>query len=106
MHLSIHYSGSKIEDYLAEASALIYVILYFRVVLWGQHFILETDHRNLTYIHRWTSPKVLRMSMVMQNFGNVPGVDISIPDAMSRAPRALLTIYLIRMVMMTLSNHN
>ena len=27
-----------------EAFALIYIILYFRVVLWEQPFVLETDH--------------------------------------------------------------
>ena len=56
---------------------------------------LETDHRNLTYIHRGASPKVMRWSMVMQNSAytllHVPGVEMSIPDAMSRAPRSLLT---------------
>ena len=50
-----------------EAFALIY-ILYFRAVLWGQPFVLETDHRNLTYIHGGAAPKVMRWSMVMQNF--------------------------------------
>ena len=78
-----------------EAFALIYLILYFRTVLWGQPFVLETDHRNLTYIHGGTSPKVMRWSMVMQNFSyalvHTEGVSMFIPDAMSRAPRALAT---------------
>jgi hypothetical protein len=41
-----------------EAFAVIFTILYFRAVLFGHYFLVETDHRNLTFIHSGTSAKV------------------------------------------------
>ena len=73
-----------------EAFALIWVVMHFRGILFGQPFILETDHRNLTYIHGGTSPKVMRWALALQNFRftlvHVPGVTQHVADALSRAP--------------------
>ena len=53
--------------------------------------LLETDHLNLTYLHGGTSPKVVRWSLLLQSFPmvrlHVPGSDLPVPDALSRAPR-------------------
>jgi len=43
-----------------ECFILVFAVMHFRAVLLGQPFLLETDHRNLTYIHggtdgRWRS---------------------------------------------------
>jgi hypothetical protein len=76
-----------------EAFALVWIVMYFRGVLWGQPFVLETDHRNLTYVHGGTSPKVMRWALALQNFAfalvHVPGVEQVVADALSRAPQAL-----------------
>jgi hypothetical protein len=73
-----------------EAFAVVWVVMYFRALLWGHLFVLETDHRNLTYIHGSTSPKVMRWAMAMQNFWytlvHVAGSLNVVADALSRAP--------------------
>jgi len=74
-----------------EAFAVVWLIMYFRALLWGHPFVIETDHRNLTYIHGGTSPKVMRWAIALQNFVytlvHVPGVDNVVADTLSRAPR-------------------
>lgn len=73
-----------------EAFASIWMVMYYRAVLIGQPFILETDHRNLTYIHGGTSPKVVRWALALQNFRytlvHVPGETQNVADTLSRAP--------------------
>jgi putative transposase len=73
-----------------ECFALVWAVLYWRVVLWGHPFILKTDHKNLTYIHKGTSSKVVRWSLVLQSFNialeHTPGEDQEVADALSRAP--------------------
>ena len=41
-----------------EAFAVVFVVLFFRTILYGQYFLVETDHRNLTFVHAGTSAKV------------------------------------------------
>ena len=78
-----------------EAFAIIFCVMFFRSVLWGHPFLLETDHRNLTYIHGGTSPKVVRWSLVLQEFcyaiKHKPGEDNVVADVLSRYPRNLST---------------
>ena len=73
-----------------EAYAIVAAIIYFHSLLWGHFFLIETDHRNLTYIHGGTSAKLSRWSMMMQTFHygivNTPGETIPVPDTLSRAP--------------------
>ena len=45
-----------------EAFAVVFTVLFFRTVLLGQYFLVETDHRNLTFVHAGTSVKVVRWS--------------------------------------------
>ena len=65
-------------------------VIHFRTVLWGHFFLIETDHRNLTFIHGGTSAKLARWSMFLQNFDYAivykPGQEIPVPDTLSRAP--------------------
>lgn len=74
-----------------EAFAIIWIVMYYRAVLIRQPFILETDHRNLTYIHGGTSPKVARWALALQNFKftlvYVPGETQYVADTLSRAPQ-------------------
>lgn len=74
-----------------EAFAVVFVILYFRAVLFGHYFLVETDHRNLTFIHSGTSAKVSRWSLALQHLcfaiSYLPGEKNVIADALSRAPR-------------------
>jgi len=73
-----------------EAFAIIFAILYWRAVLWGHHFVIETDHRNLTFIHSGTSAKVSRWSLLLQGFSYsisfLAGELNVVADTLSRAP--------------------
>ena len=51
-----------------EAFAMVYALQHWRDLLYGHHFVLETDHRNLTYIHGGSSPKLTRWLLVLQEF--------------------------------------
>ena len=73
-----------------EAFAVVFTVLFFRTVLFGQFFLVETDHRNLTFVHAGTSAKVIRWSLALQRFSFgisfIPGEQNVIADALSRAP--------------------
>ena len=62
----------------------------FEAELDGRYFILETDHKNLTYINATFVGKILRWKLYLQdkNFSleHAAGKDIdeSVPDALSR----------------------
>jgi hypothetical protein len=74
-----------------EAFAIVFMLLYFRSVLWGHHFMVETDHRNLTFIHAGTSSKLTRWSLLLQSMSfavsYIPGEQNVVADTLSRAPR-------------------
>lgn len=73
-----------------EAFAIIFAVLYFRAVLWGHPFLIETDHRNLTFIHSGTSAKVVRWSLLLQSMSYAisftPGEENYLADELSRNP--------------------
>jgi len=84
-----------------EAFAVVFTLLHFRNVLWGHHFMVETDHRNLTFIHARTSAKVIRWSLAVQQFSFVisfiAGDENVVADALSRAPAgAALSVQVLR----------
>ena len=73
-----------------EAFAIVFALQHWRDFLYGHHFVLETDHRNLTYIHAGSSPKLTRWLLTLQEFDygtvHVPGELHVFPDLLSRFP--------------------
>ena len=51
-----------------EAYAVVYAVQRFHHYVQGHKFILQTDHRNLTYLHTAASPKVRRWQLALQEF--------------------------------------
>jgi hypothetical protein len=77
-----------------ECFGLVYALRHWYQILWGSIFEVETDHRNLTYIHGGGSAKVTRWSLALQGLAytvrHIAGEDNVYPDRLSRDP-ALLT---------------
>ena len=71
-----------------EAFAMYYGILHCRHFVSGHHFILETDHRNLVYLHRAEVPKLVRWRLRLQEFDfevrHIPGATNLVADILSR----------------------
>ena len=72
-----------------EAYAIYYCILKLSSYIQGHHFIVETDHRNLTFMSKPnSSPRVQRWFQRLQAFTftlrHLPGVDNPVADGLSR----------------------
>jgi len=71
-----------------EAFALYYCILHCSHYLSGHHFILQTDHRNLVYLHHAEVPKLVRWHLRLQEFDftvqHIPGSTNIVADVLSR----------------------
>jgi hypothetical protein len=48
-----------------ECFAVVYGCRYFYGLLWGQVFVVDGDHKNLAYIHKGSSPKIVRWNMFL-----------------------------------------
>jgi hypothetical protein len=57
---------SKWKTIEQESFAIVFTLCFFRYLLIGHYFIVETDHRNIIYIHSGTSAKVVRWSFTLQ----------------------------------------
>ena len=72
-----------------ECFAVVFAVIYFYAALYGHHFVIETDHRNLTYIHSGTSAKVVRWSLLLQSLAYsisfLPGEKNVVADTLIRA---------------------
>jgi transposase InsO family protein len=71
-----------------EAYAIFVTLTKFSHLLRDNHFLLRTDHKNLTYLNVESSPKVKRWKIALQDFNfkieHVAGKDNPIADAFSR----------------------
>jgi transposase InsO family protein len=71
-----------------EAYAIFITLTKFSHLLRDNHFLLRTDHKNLTYINVESSPKVKRWKIALQDFNfkieHVAGKDNPVADAFSR----------------------
>ena len=71
-----------------EAYAIFKAITKWRSFLLGSEFIVYTDHRNLTYILKHESKKILRWRLALQEFSfliyHIPGKDNVEADILSR----------------------
>jgi transposase InsO family protein len=63
-------------------------ILHFEHLLRDRHFVLKTDHKNLTFIKDSGSPKVIRWKLAIQEFDfeieHIEGKDNTVADFFSR----------------------
>ena len=71
-----------------ECFAVVVALRTWYGLLWGQRFVVEGDHLNLSYIHQGSSPKVVRWDLFLQGFSyfyrHIPGETNVIPDRLSR----------------------
>lgn len=73
-----------------ELLAVVFALKRFHQYLWGNHFILFTDHRALTYLHTQKIANAMMINwldtIIEYNFDivHLPGVDNVLPDALSR----------------------
>lgn len=77
-----------------EAYAIFYGVTKLSSFLLGQHFTIETDHRNLVYMHKATAPKIVRWKLRLQEFDftihHIPGAMNNEADSLSRFARRQL----------------
>ena len=79
-----NYSGPK-----KELLAFVYHIQWFKVYVWGRHFIARVDHRALKWLDQWKDKGILAKWFEMladYNFTvvHVPGKAFGDVDALSR----------------------
>ena len=71
-----------------EAFAIYYCVKQLAHYLHGHKFVIETDHRNLTYMYRSTTPKVVRWRLALLDHDyevrHLPGKENVVADALSR----------------------
>jgi len=71
-----------------ECWAIIYAIRKWHYLFEGVHFVLMTDHANLTFLHSGHSAKVTRWRMELQDYDfellHIPGRENIVADAFSR----------------------
>ena len=74
--------------YEKEAFAIFYACKKWEHFLRGNHFYLFTDHKNLTFLNRPPSEKVMRWRLAIQEYGfsvaYIKGENNNVADALSR----------------------
>jgi hypothetical protein len=74
-----------------ECLAIVWAVSKFSKFLWGVDFVLQTDHKPLTYIQtcRFKNARILRWSLSLQEFKfrvePIPGTQNVFADLLSRA---------------------
>ena len=73
-----------------ECLALVWAVQKFQRYLYGREFVLETDHKPLTFLHqaKMTNSRVMRWALVMQQYRfriqAIPGKENIGADLLSR----------------------
>ena len=71
-----------------EAFAIFYGVKQLNHFLLGQKFTVETDHKNLIYFYKSTTPKVVRWRLTLMEYDfdvvHILGKDNTLADALSR----------------------
>jgi hypothetical protein len=71
-----------------ECYAIVVAFRKFEYLIRDKHFILRTDHKNLTYVNDPPSPKVRRWKLTLQEYDfsieHIPGKENIVADAFSR----------------------
>eukprot|EP00762_Andalucia_godoyi_P005049 ANDGO_01498.mRNA.1 Retrovirus-related Pol polyprotein from transposon 412 len=71
-----------------EAYAIFYCITELSHFLLGHRFVVETDHRNLVYLHQSQTPKLVRWRLRLQEYDfsivHIAGESNCVSDALSR----------------------
>jgi len=81
----------------AETLAVTWATKHFRCYLYGEKFVVRTDHSALTYIHKFAdnNSRLMRWSLRLAEFDfdveNRPGAKIRHVDALSRHVQAITT---------------
>ena len=76
-----------------EAYAIYHALVKLRHLLIDRKFLVQTDHRNLTYLDVGISPKILRWKQAVAEYDfdveHIPGSSNIVADALSRLVRPL-----------------
>ena len=79
---------SKWKTIEQECFAMIYALRHWYPILFGHPFVLERDHKNLSFLHQGSSPKVERWWMFAQSlaftYRYIAGPENVFPDRLSR----------------------
>ena len=93
-----------------EAYAVYFCIHAWSCYLLGHRFVIETDHRNLTFIMKATEGRVYRWKIYLQQFDylvtHIPGVDNVVADGLSRCVLAVTGVPEGRDVLKDLGAHS
>ena len=67
---------------------MIFGCKYWFPLLWGTMFVIDGDHKNLSYIHQGSSSKVVRWGLFLQTlsyaYNAIDGISNVFPDVLSR----------------------
>jgi hypothetical protein len=85
---ALHKSQLNWSTIEKEAFAIFYTVTKFDFLLRDVKFVVETDHKNLTFLKTAQSAKVRRWQLTLQEFDcryvHIPGADNVVADAFSR----------------------
>jgi len=81
-------AATKWITYEQELYGIVFSLRHFQDLLYGKQFIIQTDHRNLTFLKSSEIPKLQRWLMFMQSFDfvihHIPGKINHVADMLSR----------------------
>jgi hypothetical protein len=67
-----------------ESFSIVFTLCFLRLI--GHYFLVETDHRNIVFVHSRTSAKVVRWSLTLQQFSfgmsYIPGESDDVADTL------------------------